>query len=163
MKVFLSRPTNLSESNQLVTNELDIFLKNRNIETVTIGANTFTNDSPMVAVKSEMSDCVGAIILGFPQTHIKKGILKHDTTEACEIINKKLPTPWNQIEAAIAFAFDLPMLLIADNDISGGVFDPGITHNYIHKYDLNTSMWLDEEKFLAPFNKWYQTIIKMNK
>ncbi|MCB5956364.1 hypothetical protein [Enterococcus sp. CWB-B31] len=160
MKVFLSRPTNLSKNNQLVINELDIFLRNRSIETVTIGANTFTNDSPLVAVKSEMSNCVGAIILGFPQTYVKKGILKHDTTEECEIINKKLPTPWNQIEAAIAFAFDLPMLIIADNDISGGVFDPGITHNYIHKYDLNTSMWLDEEKFLDPFNKWYQTIIK---
>lgn len=153
MKVFLSRPTSLSHMNHRVIEEFEFFLKSRDIETVTIGSNKFTNDSPLVAVKEEMLKCDGAIIIGFSQTYIKEGTLKYKTEFEKNVSNSFLSTPWNQIEAAVAFTFGMPFLIVADNNISGGIFDPGVTNNFIHKYDLDTSTWLNEK------NSWIPSII----
>jgi hypothetical protein len=42
------------------------------------------------------------------------------------------PTPWNQLEAGILFGLGLPLLIIRESGISGGIFDAGVTDVFIH-------------------------------
>jgi hypothetical protein len=43
------------------------------------------------------------------------------------------PTPWNHIEAGILHGLGLPLLVFAEDGISGGVFDRGVTDVFIHR------------------------------
>jgi len=81
-----------------------------------------------------------------------------------------LPTEWNNLEAGIAFALKLPMLIICENGIGGGVFDRGVTDLYIHHDNLPTenikgsatkliTKYFESEQFLQPFKEWYRDVV----
>lgn len=89
----------------------------------TIGRTDFPNVSPIKAVEQLMRQCSGAVILGFP---------KPNTYSEKPIKDILLPTSWNHIEASMAFMLDLPLLVIRDKGVEGGVFDIGVTGNFIH-------------------------------
>ena len=65
-----------------------------------------------------------------------------------------LPTPWNQLEAGIAFALDLPLLIIHESSVAQeGIFDPQIGDRFIHQTDLSLD-WLRSKQFLQPYDEW---------
>ncbi|WP_434798274.1 hypothetical protein [Terrisporobacter vanillatitrophus] len=160
INVFLSRPTDLNSSEIETINKINGLLQARGIKLRTIGTTDFPNETPMIAIKKVMDQCEGAIILGFPQIRIERGIKKAGTRNEEKIDSKDIPTPWNQIEATMAFMLDLPLLIIKDGGIDGGVFDIGVTNNYIHKFNLKEQDWLNSEEFLQPFNEWHREVIK---
>lgn len=85
-----------------------------------------------------MNDCAGAIILGFKQIVVQKCMEKQGTDRQNN--DRKdffLPTPWNQIEAGIAFVLNLPLLIIHEKGVEGGIFDAGVTDKFIHQIDLS--------------------------
>ncbi|MGH7208202.1 MAG: hypothetical protein ACREIL_02335, partial [Nitrospiraceae bacterium] len=43
------------------------------------------------------------------------------------------PTPWNQLEAGVLFAIGVPLLVLREEGIAGGIFDRGVTDLFIHK------------------------------
>lgn len=79
-----------------------------------------------------MESCEGAIILELEQLHVVDGRDKTgaDSEEHVEDLN--LPTPWNHIEAGMAFMLDLPMLIVKEEGVEGGVFDVGNSDRFIH-------------------------------
>lgn len=160
INVFLSRPTDLNREEIKTINRINKLLSDRGIKLRTIGTTDFPNEIPMVAIKKVMKQCKGAIVLGFPQIKVEKGIKKAGTKNEQQIEYINIPTPWNQIEATMAFMLDLPLLIIKDSEIEGGIFDIGVTNNYIHSFNLKEQEWLDNEEFLQPFNEWYKEVIK---
>lgn len=126
----------------------------------TVGTTDFPNTTPIKAVEHVMKQCSGAIILGFPQIVVKKGISKPKTPQEKNIKNKLLPTPWNHIESTMAFMLDLPILVLKDKGVEGGIFDIGTTEQFIHIFNLNNQNWADEIRFLQPFNDWHNEVLK---
>jgi len=145
---------------QLTIKLLQELLESRGMCARTIGSTDFPNVSPMKAVEQLMRQCSGVIILGFPQMLIQKGISKPDTVQQKNVKNQYLPTPWNHIEASMAFMLGLPMFIIRNEGIEGGIFDIGTTAHFIHTLDLNKQDWIEENKFLQPFNQWYGEVLK---
>lgn len=43
------------------------------------------------------------------------------------------PSPWNHLESGILFGLHLPLLVFAEEGVSGGVFDRGVTDVFIHR------------------------------
>ena len=63
-----------------------------------------------------MKQCGGAIVLGVPQIEVRAGVLKgNDIDEPFS-----LGTEWNHIEAALAYALELPTLVIHDQTVVRG-------------------------------------------
>ena len=64
------------------------------------------------------------------------------------------PTAWNQLEAGILFSLGVPLLVFREDNVSGGVFDNGVTDIFIqqiHKGKLTR----DHAKSLREvFRKW---------
>lgn len=114
----------------------------------------------MKAVEQLMRRCSGAIILGFPQTIIQKGISKSGTDNEANIKNTLLPTPWNHIEASMAFMLGLPLLVIRNQGIKGGIFDIGTTGHFIHTSRLDNEEWIAKPSFLQPFNDWHKEVVE---
>ena len=109
-------------------------------------------------MKEVLSACQGALILGFRQIQIVKGYDKFSTERQRKIQNEFLPTPWNHIEAGMAYMQDVPLMIIREEGVSGGVFDVGITDRYVHQAEIS-SEWLKSERFTQPFNEWFDDVL----
>ncbi len=81
-----------------------------------------------------LGSCTGAVILGYPQITVASGNVR-DPQLSSQIL---LPTEWNHIEAGLAYALNLPLLLIHHSGVGRGVFDPGATNSF--RYELDPSV-----------------------
>ncbi|HVJ34865.1 MAG TPA: hypothetical protein VND94_17255 [Terriglobia bacterium] len=157
-EVFVSKPNALTSQQLTWYSLLRQKLGERGLNPRTLGETDFQNSPPMTAVIELMRLCDGALILGLSQTFIKEGLHKPGTDNEVPMRESCLPSPWNHIEAAVAFALGRPTLIIRERGISGGVFDMGITDRFIHQADLNAD-WLSSQQFLQPFNLWHEEIL----
>ncbi|KAB0663572.1 hypothetical protein F6V25_16355 [Oryzomonas japonica] len=97
-----------------------------------------------------MRECQGAIILGYPQIIVETGSIKDQRIDK----NIKLPTEWNQIEAALAYEMELPLLVIHDIGITRGIFDRGTLNAFIYEVDLSMAGWCLEESVSGSITTW---------
>ena len=97
-----------------------------------------------------MKQCGGAIVLGVPQIEVRAGVLKgNDIDEPFS-----LGTEWNHIEAALAYALELPTLVIHDQTVVRGVFDRGATKSFLHEVDLSCPTWALTEPIVGAIRTW---------
>ena len=159
--IFVSRPSTRNSDQEEFLIHLDSILEDRNLRPVIVGQTEYPNVAPIQAVRDRMDDCQGALILGLKQLRVIEGWDKPGTNEEESIGDLHFPTPWNQIEAGMAFMLDLPILIIKEEGVKGGVFDVGNSDRYIHKASM-TEDWLDSPKFAQPFNEWYDEVVQQS-
>ncbi len=156
--VFLSRPTSLTSTQDEFCEALSRFMEERGFRPRTVGVTDFGNRAPLTTVRTLMLQCAGAVILGLAQIHVTTGVRKQGTVNASDVTDVDLPTAWNHLEAGIAFALDLPLLVIREATLSmEGIFDPGIGDHFVHHGEL-TPAWLQSEPFLQPFSEWARDV-----
>lgn len=78
--------------------------------------NEWSHEQPLRAIKKIIKECKGTVVIAFARSKFKEGIeiRKNGNRNLSDI---SLPTPWNQIEAAMAYSFDLPLLVVAENGL----------------------------------------------
>jgi hypothetical protein len=131
--VFVSCPTALNEKQKVWRNFIDEKLDSMKLEPRTLGKGDYPTEYPLREVYCIARHCAGGIIMGFSQFETESGVWKKETefeTEQKGLI--AFPSPWNQLEAGILFGLKLPLLIFREENISGGVFDPGTTTVFIH-------------------------------
>jgi len=148
INIFISRPTNIAEEFEKQFTLFDKFLKRAGFNPVRLGVNNYTLDAPLRGVIELMKTCQGAIIFGYPQyelnAHISKG---GRTVPGIKDIKFTMPTPWNQIEATLAYKDEIPVFIIAHNGITGGVFDHGVTGEYVLNLNLKKMSGIKTKNF----------------
>lgn len=148
--IFLSRPTWVGREFVQGLNAFTSILKSYDLTPRTLGVSDYPSNTPLDEVISIMDQCVGAIILGYPQIEVKDGVLKGDA------INSpiSLATEWNHIEAGLAYAKGLPLLVIHHKGVQRGIFDRGAISKFIYEIDLSNSTWFSEEKIIGAIRDW---------
>ena len=96
------------------------------------------------------------------QVRINKGVEKEGTVKERKISNKVLPTPWNHIESGMALMAGLPTLIICENGIDGGIFDNGVSDNFIHRIELEVE-WFKSTQFIKVFDNWSRDVLDWSK
>ena len=158
INIFCSRPTWVSEEFKEGLTGFLAFLGTHGLKPRTIGSTDYPTESPLDEVMRIMDECEGAIILGYPQIYVIKGNIK-----ASEKNDLPLPTEWNHIEATLAYAKNLPLLLIHHKGISRGIFDRGAIGKFIYEKDLSTNNWFLAENISGALMKWKASIIQRQK
>src|SRR5207247_1367342 len=102
---------------------LESRLKEKNISMQFLERPDYSQFGALPEVHRIMKNCTGIIIYGFKQGEIYEGIWRSGTSEEKTIKNILLSTPWNQIEAGMASVLDLPILVLTQRGIGGGIFD----------------------------------------
>lgn len=95
--------------------------------------------------------------MGFSQFEVTAGTSKKGTPYRRVIRKGKpelFPTPWNHLESWILFALNVPFLVFREQNISGGVFDNGVTDLFIHPMPMPEFEYADKNALRAVFNKW---------
>ena len=154
--IFISRPTVLGNGYEKPYKAFERFFKSEGFSPRRLGKSDYSLKSPLVAVMKLMEQCKGAIILGYPHHEVL-----YSLTKGGEVINEHgilLPTPWNQIEGTLAYKNGIPVLVIAQEEVEGELFDYGVTGEFVHKSDLRSDKWFKSVEFLGIFQDWKKQI-----
>lgn len=140
--IFLSRPTWIPQEFERGLVSFNNFLNTHGLNPRTIGVSDYPSESPLDEVIAVMEQCQGAIILGYPQIRITNGIFRDKK------INKELilSTEWNHIETGLAYAKNIPLLLIHHIGIQRGVFERGAVNKFLYEIDMKKHDWALDEK-----------------
>jgi hypothetical protein len=149
--VFVSCPTSLSAEQDAARSVVLRQLDRLNLEPRALGRSDYPTELPLREVLLLARHCSGGVILGFEQYRSLTGLEKPGTEcEAEHQTPRSFPTAWNHVEAGILFGQSLPILIFRERDISGGVFDPGVTDAFVH----NIPTAADDAALDAVFLKW---------
>lgn len=107
----------------------------------TLGVTDYPGLAPLAEVLALMRQCNGALALGLRQLHVETGKAKAGSLLQQWLRIFYLSTPWNQIEAGMAIALGLPLLVAREKGVEGGVFDIGSSDRFIHRLSLALNGW----------------------
>ena len=151
-RVFLSRPGSLAYKHQQFIASLLGRLAAEGLDAQTLERPDYPNFGAIGEVRRIMSGCAGAIITGFSELRIQKGSWRLGTPEEKQVEDLTVATPWSQIEGGMAVMLGIPMLVIREHAVSGGIFDiapgePGVYQVFVDED------WTSKA-FLNPFSNW---------
>ena len=160
--VFVSCPTALNPEQDDSRRMIMAELKRMQFEPRALGRSDYPTESPLREVLVIAKHCSGGVILGFEQSYAETLIEKRgvpdptDNTKTREKVSEKvvMPTSWNHLEAGILFGLNLPLLVFKEPGIGGGVFDTGVTDNFVHAMPTEKLKPAQRRALSDVFLKW---------
>lgn len=150
MHIFVSRPNWVPSEFEAGLNTFLLQMDNLGLVPRTLGVSDYPSKSPLDEVIEIMGDCKGAVILGYPQIEIHAGNLKGSNIEA----PITLGTEWNHLEAGLAYAAGLPLLVVHHQNVSRGIFDRGVLNAFLYSVDLASPNWSMQPNLNGAIQKW---------
>lgn len=92
-------------------------LRAEGIQPHTVGRNAFSADAPLKAVTDLMDQCVGTVVIALERSYFPSGLEKRGGENQREIVDTRLPTPWNQLEAAMAYSRGHALMVIVEDGL----------------------------------------------
>ncbi len=121
--------------------------------------NEWSFEQPLRAIKHVIEDCDGAVVIAFSRYHFPTGMELKKSGEVGPLTDVRLPTIWNQVEAAMAYMKCIPLLVIAER----GLRDDGLLEG---KYDWNV-FWtefkaeqLRSDAFVGYLESWRRRVVE---
>ena len=141
------------EQDQFVT-AIENHLREHGMRPRTLGRNEFDSGQPLQAVRRIMQESKGAVIIALERIRIERGAEKGQQP----LTDVALATPWNQIEATMAYMLGLPMLVIKERAVkSEGMLDR--YDWYVQEVDVTPSL-VGQTAFLGTFDSWRRKVVK---
>jgi Pentapeptide repeats (9 copies)/Pentapeptide repeats (8 copies) len=120
-RVFLSQSAVLTAEQQAIVDRVAHLIE-EDAEVVRLHREDYPASGSLAEIRRLMGSCSAVVILGLPQLHVAHGTLRAGTTEQIAVRDASIATPWNQIEAGMAFALGMPMLVVRSQLGDEGVF-----------------------------------------
>ncbi len=89
-------------------------LRSESLIPKTVGRNTFSSDAPLKAITELMEKCSGVVVIALERSFFPAGLDRRGGPRQLSLADVRLPTPWNHIEAAMAYTRHLPLLVIVE-------------------------------------------------
>ena len=158
-KVFLSVGSSFNKTQEAFILAIEQYLRDNDLIPQTVGRTYFSSLQPLKAVNELMQECYGTIILALERTHLIEAIERRDSPKQVSLDNVKLTTPWNQIEAAMAYVNEHPLLVIVEAGVkSEGLLEHGFDW-YVLEVD-GSSPPVDDPMFRAIIADWKKWVIQ---
>jgi hypothetical protein len=159
-KIFISMSSTANTEQKEFVNAIINSLKTVDLSPRIIGENEWSHEQALRTIKKVMKECCGAVIIAFTRTKFPSGIeiLKDENRKLTDI---SLPTTWNHIEASMAYTYDMPLLVIAEN----GLKPEGLIEE---KYDWQV-YWTEldpdivtTERYRGILNSWKKAVVEFS-
>ncbi len=126
LDVFVSVGGTSNNEQEVFVGAVEDRLRSEGLIPHTVGRNTFSADAPLKTVTELLDRCAGAVVIALERSFFPSGIDKRGGPKESQLSNVKLPTPWNHIEAAMAYSRGLPLLVIVERGLkSEGLLEHG--------------------------------------
>jgi hypothetical protein len=88
--------------------------------------------------------------LGIPQIEVEAGAVKGEPLKEIMLLS----TEWNHIEAGLAYARGIPLLVIHHVGVYRGIFDKGAFSGFLYEKDLTRPGWPVSEDIRGAVATW---------
>ncbi len=147
--VFASVPSKLNTRQDASKAYVYDQLRRFGLQPRTVGATDRGLRNPLHEVRTLARHCAGGIILGYRQIRAQSAfrIARRESRRGeaqifeDEIVEYHAPTPWNQLETGIVFGLGLPLLVLKEPLITGGIFDEGAGDVIIYQMPMPGRAW----------------------
>lgn len=124
--VFVSVGGTANERQEAFVRAVEDRLRSEGLVPHTVGRNAFGADAPLRTVTQLLETCRGTVVIALERTYFPEGTDKRGGPRASALHEVRLPTPWNQIEAAMAYSRGHPLLVIVEEGLrSEGLLERG--------------------------------------
>lgn len=156
-KIFISAGTVATPAQQQAIEIVSTCLENAGLSPRRMGVNEWSYDQPLRAIRKVIAECDGIAVVAFERSSFPAGTERTKQGDKA-LAYKRMPTIWNHIEAAIGYANDLPLLVIAEH----GLWEQGVFESM---YDWNV-YWTDfqptdfrSERFKGWLQSWKDSVL----
>ena len=126
LDVFVSVGGTATEQQEAFVRSVEDRLRSEGLVPHTVGRNTFSADAPLKAVTQLLDQCSGTVVIALERSYFASGTEKRGGPKEAALSDVKLPTPWNHIEAAMAYTRGLPLMVIVEAGLkSEGLLERG--------------------------------------
>ena len=153
MKIFLSVGATYNNQQEAFVSAFETFLGQNGCERRTVGRGSYFSSQPINSAKDLMKEVDAVVVIAFTRQIIQNALDKPDSDDQKEIVNEKHPTIWNQMEAAMAFGLDLPLLMIIESGLKQEAMLKDRLEYRALITDLNPDFFISEE-FKGIFLDW---------
>lgn len=159
LDVFVSVGGTVNEAQESFVRAVEDRLRSEGFVPHTVGRNTFSSDAPLKTVTELMDKCSGTIVIALERTYFAEGTEKRGGPNAMQLTDIKLPTPWNQIEAAMSYARGLPLMVIVEAGLkSEGLLEHG--YDWYVQYVKPENSALNSNEFNGVLASWKSKMIE---
>jgi hypothetical protein len=162
LNIFVSVGGAATEQQESFVRAVEDRLRSEGLIPHTVGRNTFSADAPLKTVIELMEKCSGAVVIALERMYFPAGVEKRGGPKEAPLTQIKLPTPWNQVEAAMAHSRGLPLLVLVENGIkSEGLLERG--YDWYVQWITPESAALNTGEFNGVLASWKQKMIQLPK
>jgi hypothetical protein len=155
--VFVSCPRSIPGAQEKTVKSLRGLLEDNGLEWRQIELTEYSpRESPVEMILRVIQKCYGGLILGFEHSRAESVVVRRGQASQAVFISQALASPWGQIEAAVLLARNLPVLILKDRDVTGGIFDLGSVPYPI--FDLPDSNQAAGELLAGVFIAWARAV-----
>jgi hypothetical protein len=159
LKVFVSVGGTANEQQEAFVRAVEDRLRSEGLVPHTVGRNTFSSDAPLKTVTELLDKCSGTVVIALERMYFDSGIEKRGGPKESPLVNIRLPTPWNQIEAAMAYSRGHPLMVIVESGLkSEGLLERG-NDWYVQWVDPNAAA-LSTTEFNGVLASWKQKMLQ---
>lgn len=117
LNVFVSVGGTATDQQEAFIRAVEDRLRSEGLAPHTVGRNTFSSDSPLKTVTELLDKCSGTVVIALERTFFASGIEKRGGPKELLLSDVRLPTPWNQIEAAMAYSRGHPLMVVVETGL----------------------------------------------
>jgi hypothetical protein len=157
LNIFVSCGTAHNETQATFIRCLEEHLKSHNCIPQTIGRNVYSVKQPVEAVRKAISQCHGAVVVALERTRIKSAVERPGSDKETKVSDESHPTIWNHIEAGMAYARGVPLLIFAEKRLRR----QGMLSDRLEWRVIETEMspgQLQTEDFRETFKEWLSLV-----
>jgi len=160
--VFLSVGGTATEQQEAFIRAVEERLRSEGLVPHTVGRNTFSADAPLKTVTDLLDKCSGTVVIALERSYFVSGTEKRGGPKEFALTDVKLPTPWNQIEAAMSYARGLPLMVIVEAGLkSEGLLERG--YDWYVQWVKPEAAALNSNEFNGVLASWKQKMVEAPK
>ena len=113
-KIFISVGTAYTEAQRRFVDALVVWLRTEGLDPVVLGKTVYPDKQPLKFIQEKMSECDGTLVIAFERIFVNDGVEKRGGADKKELSRQIIPTVWNQIETAMAYGLEQPILVLSE-------------------------------------------------
>jgi hypothetical protein len=157
LNVFLSVGRPFTPEQEHFIASVEAYLMGQGLRARTVGRTEFTHKQPLELINDLMDRSAGALVIALERISIHDGTEKGGPPEGEVLQGAYLATPWNQIEAAIAYAKRVPLFVIRQKTVRPEGLLEGRYNWYVHATALDPA-FLQSAEFSGIFESWRRDV-----
>lgn len=155
--VFISVGTTKNPQQEQFIQAIEQLLRDNGLNPRCVGRTDFPSVQPLKFIEQLMHQSSGTVVIALERIHIETGIERRNSEIAKPLSHVNLATPWNQIEAAMAYVIGHPILVIMEQGLrSEGLLEPSYDW-YIQSVDIDTAT-LHSRQFGGVLADWKKRV-----